>query len=176
METDHSHGDQTCVCEWGGGKKLDGWGVWGKRWKLLALEWINYEVLLYNTENYILASVWFRSSVCLDHKEPMLLTVSPLPTVTLGTYWAALCLRWAWPKGANLLLLPCLVCDESSGFVFRIGRKTESDMSLWLPMTMRERDASMGSTGLELWNDGLETQADYLKLCDIWGPKHRAHN
>ena len=31
METDHSHGDQTCVCEWGGGKKLDGWGVWGKR-------------------------------------------------------------------------------------------------------------------------------------------------
>ena len=28
-KTDHGHGEQTCVCQEGGGRGWDRWGVWG---------------------------------------------------------------------------------------------------------------------------------------------------
>ena len=49
----HGHREQTCRCQrQGGGSGINGeFGV--GRCKLLHLEWINNEVLLYSTENYI---------------------------------------------------------------------------------------------------------------------------
>ena len=42
------------------GRKWNERGVWVRRRKLLHLEWISYEVLLYNTGNYI-------QSLGIDH-------------------------------------------------------------------------------------------------------------
>ena len=53
----HRHGEQTCGCQGGGGRSGMGWEFGVSRCKLLHLEWIRNEVLLYNTENYI-QSVW----------------------------------------------------------------------------------------------------------------------
>jgi len=49
----HGHGEQTCGCQGGGeGSGMDcEFGV--RRCKLLHLEWISNEILLYSTENYI---------------------------------------------------------------------------------------------------------------------------
>ena len=49
----HGHGEQTCGCqEAGGGSGMD--GVLGvNRCRLLPLEWISNEILLYSTGNYI---------------------------------------------------------------------------------------------------------------------------
>ena len=56
----HRHGGETCGCqEGGGGNRMDGeFEVSGC--KLLHLEWIRNEVLLYSTGNYI-------QSVGIDH-------------------------------------------------------------------------------------------------------------
>ena len=52
------HREQTCGCQ-GGGKVGEGWiGEFGiSRCKLLYIEWINNNVLLYSTGNYILYPV-----------------------------------------------------------------------------------------------------------------------
>ena len=52
-ETDHEHGEQTCHCQGGGGGNgmEEEFGV--GRCKLLYLEWISNEVLLYSMGNYI---------------------------------------------------------------------------------------------------------------------------
>ena len=42
----------------GTGGEWDGLGVWVRRYKLLHLEWINNQVLLYSTENYIQSPGW----------------------------------------------------------------------------------------------------------------------
>ena len=47
----HGHGEQTCGCQ-GGGSGMD-WEFGLSRGKLLHLEWISNEVLLYSTGNYI---------------------------------------------------------------------------------------------------------------------------
>ena len=47
----HRHGEQTCGCQ--GGEEWDRQGAWVGRCKLLHLEWISHEVLLYSTGNYI---------------------------------------------------------------------------------------------------------------------------
>ena len=47
----HRHGEQTCGCQ-GGGSGMD-WSFGVSRCKLLHLEWIRNEVLLYSTGNYI---------------------------------------------------------------------------------------------------------------------------
>jgi len=46
------HREQTCGCQ-GVGKKWNAWGTGVGRCKLLHLEWISNEVLLYSTGNYI---------------------------------------------------------------------------------------------------------------------------
>ena len=43
----HGHGEQTCGCQGGRG------GIGVSRFKLLHLEWISNEILLYSTGNYI---------------------------------------------------------------------------------------------------------------------------
>ena len=47
----HGLGEQTCGCE-GGGSGMD-WEFGVNRCKLLPLEWISNEILLYSTGNYI---------------------------------------------------------------------------------------------------------------------------
>ena len=47
----HGHGEQTCVCQ-RGGSGMD-WEFGVSRCKLLHLEWISNDVLLYSTGNYI---------------------------------------------------------------------------------------------------------------------------
>ena len=50
----HRHREQTCGCQ--GGGRVEGGVEWKfrvSRCKLLYTEWINNEVLLYNTGNYI---------------------------------------------------------------------------------------------------------------------------
>ena len=47
----HKHRGQTCGCQ-GGGSGMD-WEFWVSGCKLLHLEWISDEVVLYNTGNYI---------------------------------------------------------------------------------------------------------------------------
>ena len=47
----HGHGEQSCTCL-GGGSEMD-WEFGVGRCKLLHLEWISNEVLLYSTGNYI---------------------------------------------------------------------------------------------------------------------------
>ena len=52
-ERDHCLGKQTCGCQGGGGEdRMDG-EFGASRCKLLHLEGISNEVLLYSTENYI---------------------------------------------------------------------------------------------------------------------------
>ena len=49
----HGHGEQTCGCQGGGkGSGMD-WDFGVSRYKLLHLEWISNEILLYSTGNYI---------------------------------------------------------------------------------------------------------------------------
>ena len=49
----HRHGEQACSCQGReGGSRMDG-EFGGGRCKLLHLEWISNEVLLYSTGNYI---------------------------------------------------------------------------------------------------------------------------
>ena len=47
------HREQTCGCQGGGGGTGRDWEFEISRWKLLYLEWISNEVLLYNTGNCI---------------------------------------------------------------------------------------------------------------------------
>ena len=54
----HGHREQTCGCQ-GGGSEMD-WESEVGRCKLFHLEWINNEVLLYSTDNYI-------QSVLIEH-------------------------------------------------------------------------------------------------------------
>ena len=54
------HGKQTCGCQWGGGGSGMNWELGVSRCKLLHLEWIGNEVLLYSTGNYI-------QSLVMDH-------------------------------------------------------------------------------------------------------------
>ena len=49
----HRRGEQTCDCHRGGGESGVDWEFGFGRCKLLHLEWISNEVLLYNTGNYI---------------------------------------------------------------------------------------------------------------------------
>ena len=46
----HGHGEQTCGCQ-GGGRGMN-WEFGVSRGKLLHLEWISNEILLYSTGNY----------------------------------------------------------------------------------------------------------------------------
>ena len=50
-QTDHGHGEQTHGCQWRGSVMVWEFGV--GRCKLLHLEWISNEILLYSTGNYI---------------------------------------------------------------------------------------------------------------------------
>ena len=54
-ETDHRHGEQTCGCQGEAGKSVMDWEFGVVRCKLLPVEWINNEVLLYSTGNSIQA-------------------------------------------------------------------------------------------------------------------------
>ena len=55
------HREKTCGCQEGEGRKWDGLGGFGaSTCKLLHLEWISYEVLLYSTGKYI-------QSLGIDH-------------------------------------------------------------------------------------------------------------
>ena len=49
----HRHREQTCGCQGGGGGSGMDWEFEVSRCKLLHLEWISNEVLLYSTGNYI---------------------------------------------------------------------------------------------------------------------------
>ena len=49
----HRLGEQTCVCQGGGGRSGMDWDSGVNRCKLLPLEWISNEILLYSTGNYI---------------------------------------------------------------------------------------------------------------------------
>ena len=44
---------QTRVCQGGGGRSRMGWESRVSRWKLVHLEWMGNEILLYSTDNYI---------------------------------------------------------------------------------------------------------------------------
>ena len=48
----HRHWGQTCGCQGEGGGSGMEWELGVSIYKLLHLEWINNEVLLYSTENY----------------------------------------------------------------------------------------------------------------------------
>ena len=48
----HGHGEQTCGCQGGEGRSGMDWEFGVSRCKLLYLEWISNEVLLYSTGNY----------------------------------------------------------------------------------------------------------------------------
>ena len=47
------HGEQTCGCQGGGGGSRKDWEFGVSRCKLLQVECISNEILLYSTENYI---------------------------------------------------------------------------------------------------------------------------
>ena len=49
----HEHGEQTCNCQGAGGGSGVDWEFRVGRCKLLHLEWISNEVMLYRTWNYI---------------------------------------------------------------------------------------------------------------------------
>ena len=49
----HGHGEQTCGCWGGGGGSGIDWEIGVNRCKLLPLEWVSNEILLYSTRNYI---------------------------------------------------------------------------------------------------------------------------
>ena len=56
----YRHGEQTCGCQGGGGKKWDEWGVWGWQMRAITIRMISNEVLLYRIGNYI-------KSLGIDH-------------------------------------------------------------------------------------------------------------
>ena len=62
QEQSYRHGEQTCGCQAGGGGSGMEWDLRVSRCKLLHLEWINNEILLYSTGNYI-------RSLGIDHDE-----------------------------------------------------------------------------------------------------------
>ena len=49
----HGHEEQTCGCQGGGGRSGMYWEFGAGRCKLLHLEWISNEILLYGIGNYI---------------------------------------------------------------------------------------------------------------------------
>ena len=49
----HGHGEWTCGCQGGGGRSGMDWEFVVNKCKLLPLKWINNEILLYNTGNYV---------------------------------------------------------------------------------------------------------------------------
>ena len=49
----HGHREQTCGCQGRGGKSGMDWEFGVSRCKLLHLEWISNEILLYHTGDYI---------------------------------------------------------------------------------------------------------------------------
>ena len=49
----HGHGEQICGCQGGGGRSCTDWDFGVSTCKLLHLEWISNEVLLYSTGNPI---------------------------------------------------------------------------------------------------------------------------
>ena len=49
----HGHGEQTCGCQVGDEEGRTDWEFGVSRCKLLHLEWISNEILLYSTGNYI---------------------------------------------------------------------------------------------------------------------------
>ena len=49
----HGHGEQTYGCQRGGESSEMNWEFGVSRCKLLHLEWISREILLYGTGNYI---------------------------------------------------------------------------------------------------------------------------
>ena len=53
----HGHGAQTCGCEGGWEGSGRDWEFGVSRWKLLHLEWISNEVLLYSRGNSIQSPV-----------------------------------------------------------------------------------------------------------------------
>ena len=53
----HGHGKQTCDCQEVGGECGMEWEFSISRYKLLHLEWISNEILLYSTGNYMQSSV-----------------------------------------------------------------------------------------------------------------------
>ena len=52
-ETDHGHGEQTCVCQQGWRREEDGQGVWGWWMQTISLEQMGKGVLLYNIGNCV---------------------------------------------------------------------------------------------------------------------------
>ena len=52
-QENHGLAEQTCGCQGGGGGSGMDWESGVNRCKLLHLEWISNEILLYSTENYI---------------------------------------------------------------------------------------------------------------------------
>ena len=52
-EENHGLGEQTCGCPGGGGGSGMDWEFEVSRCKLLHLKWVNNEILLYSTGNYI---------------------------------------------------------------------------------------------------------------------------
>ena len=48
----HGYGEQTCSCQGGGGGGME-WELGVNRCKLLPVEWINNEILLYSIGNYM---------------------------------------------------------------------------------------------------------------------------
>ena len=59
----HRHRGQTCGCQGGGGASGTDCKLGVTRCKLLRLEWISNEILLYNTGNYILSLVMEHDNV-----------------------------------------------------------------------------------------------------------------
>ena len=49
----HGLGEKTCGCQGGGGAVGMDWESGVNRCKLLHLEWLSNETMLYSTENYI---------------------------------------------------------------------------------------------------------------------------
>ena len=49
----HGHREETCGCQGGEGASGMEWEFGVRRYKLLYLEWISYEFLLYSTANYM---------------------------------------------------------------------------------------------------------------------------
>jgi len=52
-EQTQGHEEQACCCQQGGGGSGMDWEFGVSRYKLLHLEWISNEILLYSTGNYI---------------------------------------------------------------------------------------------------------------------------
>ena len=54
-EKTHGLGEQNCDCQGGGGGSGMDWESGVNKYKLLQLEWMSNEILLYSTGNYIQA-------------------------------------------------------------------------------------------------------------------------